>query len=89
MSFKEWFLENWPYIASLITVIVTAVLGSLGYNVKVSSDNKALRIEKTKLEEEKTRLTRAIIEGSYIICPNCGEEIFLKDVEIKTKGVNE
>lgn len=89
MSFKEWFIENWPYIASVITAILTCVLGSLGYTVKVRSDNKALTIEKTRLEEEKTRLTRAIIEGSYIICPNCGEEIFLKDVEIKTKGVNE
>lgn len=86
---REWFLENWEFIASVITILVTCIASIFGVTVKMRADKKALEIANTGLQEEKLRLERAIVEGSYIICPKCGHRIFLRDVEIKTKGVND
>lgn len=80
---REWFLENWEFLASILTILVTCVASICGVTVKVRSDKKALEIANVKLETEKAQLETAIVSGSYIVCPNCGHKIFLKDVEVK------
>lgn len=86
---KAWIIDNLELIISLITILVASFASIAGISVKWRSDKKALEIENVKLEQKQKDLEKAIIDGSYIICPNCGHQIFLKDVEIKTKGVNE
>lgn len=84
-----WITEHLELIISLITILVASIASLAGISVKWRSDKKALEIENIRLETKQKELEKAIIDGSYIICPNCGSKIFLKDVDIKTKGVNE
>ena len=84
---REWFLENWEFIASLLTVLVTCIASICGITVKLRGDKKALEISNNNLAMEKARLKTAIVEGSYIVCPKCGEIIYLKDVEVKIKNM--
>lgn len=43
---------------------------------------KELEIQKTELEMEKIALEKAIIENSFIFCPNCGHKIKTSEMEI-------
>lgn len=84
-----WITEHLDLIISLVTILVASFASIAGISVKWRADKKALEIENIKLEQKSKDLEKAIIDGSYIVCPACGHHIFLKDVEIKTKGVTE
>lgn len=74
-------------IVSLITPLLSAIVAFL---VVFFNSKKAKYEYKEALaqkEKENLALQKALIEGSYIICPNCGSKIFLKDVQVYTQEV--
>lgn len=75
----ETIIEYWP-------VLVTGLLG-LGSAIGTYLIAKAkAKTKEAELELANIELQKAIIEGSYILCPSCGEKIFLKDAKIYTGG---
>ena len=66
------------YLPSLITAIIACGVAFFAY-LKNRANFKA---KQTELEIENIQLKKAMIEGSYIICPNCGTKILLKDTKI-------
>lgn len=76
-----------PQIVSLIAPLLSAIVAFL---IVFFNSKKAKFEYKEALaqkEKENLALQKAIIEGSYIICPNCGAKIFLKDVQVYTQEV--
>lgn len=87
---SELITEFLPIIISGGTTLLAAVLGCLAsffYAKKTKYDADAtandLRKENLILQQEKIELQTAIYNGTYILCPNCGEKIFLKDMQFK------
>lgn len=84
----EQFLNSYgAQIISLVTPLVSAIVAFL---VVFFNSKKAKFEYKEALaqkEKENLALQKALIEGSYIICPNCGSKIFLKDVQVFTQEV--
>lgn len=82
-----------PEVTAAITTAVVAILSAitalfLGIKQRQSL-KKAEAYKETalaELEAEKIRLQQIVVDGSYIICPHCGNSVKLKDVEIKVKG---
>lgn len=59
-----------PTIGTLLSVSIACVIAAL----------KA-RTAKHELALEKTQLEKTIYEGSYIICPHCGNKVYIRDVK--------
>ena len=76
-------------IIDQLPVIVAAVggflVGLFTYLAKRVKYKRAL-VEK---ETANIELQQVIARGSYILCPNCGEKIFLTDVKVFTGGVKD
>lgn len=84
---KEFLNSYGAQIVSLITPLLSAMVAFL---VVFFNSKKAKYEFKEALalkEKENLALQKALIEGSYIICPNCGSKIFLKDVQVYTQEV--
>ena len=79
--FVEALIQYWP-------TIVAGVAGLLGGLIVYLT--KRVKYKQLLCEQEiaNAELQKAIIEGSYIICPSCGTKIMLKSVEIKTGGID-
>lgn len=41
------------------------------------------KAENAKLQQDKIELQTSIYNGTYILCPNCNEKIYLKDMKFK------
>ena len=89
---KELLLEYLPYIitscvgvGSALIATITAVLNAkkkkYEYQAALSQKDEAL----VKLELEKIKLEELMLDGSFIICPNCQTEIKAKDMVFYTK----
>lgn len=84
---KELILQNLPYIITACVGVCTA-LGTLIVSIcnakkkKYEYEEKTtqLKIEKTALETQKLELEKLMLEGAFIICPNCNTEIKAKDM---------
>ena len=78
------------YLPQLLTIAVT-ILSALSACLVMFFNSKKAKYEYqktlTEKETENLALQKAIIEGSYIICPNCGHKIFLKDQKVFTQEV--
>lgn len=90
----EIFKEVLPYIITALIGIVTAIgtlITSYLKNKKAKLDySTKLSEERTKyiaLEEKKTQLEIAMIEGAFIICPKCNSKILAKDLVFYTQEV--
>lgn len=73
-----------PYLPALITTagaVAAAICGVVIAWSKKTTAQHELEVEKTQLEKDKVELERTIYEGSYIICPQCGRKIILKEME--------
>lgn len=77
--FVEVLLTYWPTIVSAAAGLIVGFIVYLCKRVKY----KEALVEK---ETANIELQKIIVEGSYIICPNCGHKIMLKDTTIKTGG---
>lgn len=82
--------EFLPIIIAGGGTCLTALLGALAsffYARKTKYDAIAkeneLSIENAKLQQDKIELQSSIYKGTYILCPNCNEKIFLKDMKFK------
>lgn len=78
-AFIEPVLEYWPVIVSVLGGLIVAILTYM--LAKVKNKTKVAELEAANLE-----LKTAIIKGSFVMCPKCGEKIYLKDVTIYTDG---
>lgn len=79
---------NWT--TELISAVVVSSLSAIGTftafllsflkskKAKYEKEQAAMELEKTKLEYE-----TKIYDGSYVICPTCGEKLRLKNMEFK------
>ncbi|MCQ2795627.1 MAG: hypothetical protein MJ214_05485 [Bacilli bacterium] len=74
-------------IMSSLPEIITGVVGlAVGFIFYLSKRIK-YKTAVTEKEIENVKLQEAIINSSYIICPGCGKQVFLKDTKIYTGGV--
>lgn len=87
---KEFFSS--PEFITLLTSLLVAfggafvaVFQTVKARQSVKKANAYAEEAKAKLELEKLELERAIISGSYVICPKCGDHVALKDATIYTK----
>ena len=77
--------ELMPIIISSASVIIGALSAAL---IAILNAVKAKATLKEKLAEAETanaELKKAIVESAYIVCPQCGTKILLKDQKIYTK----
>jgi len=89
--------ELLPVIIPTISTVFAAI-GAVIVSWLTTSKTKAeaqskvneLAAKNAELEIEKIELQKAIYNGTYILCPNCGEKIYLKDMKFKVdKEVSE
>ena len=91
---KELILENLPYIITACVGVCTA-LGTLIVSILNSKAKKAeyntkleeLNIQKLHIESQKVELEKLMIQGAFIICPNCDTKIKAKDMIFYTTEV--
>lgn len=78
-------------VSSCLVALISALTATF-MTVKARQSVKKANAYKeeaiAKLELEKVELQRTIINGSFVICPKCGEHVVLKDAEVKLKGDN-
>lgn len=81
---NEFIQQVLPYLPAIITTagaVAAAICGVIiAWSKKTTAQNE-LELEKAQLEKDKVELERTIYEGSYIICPQCGRKIILKEME--------
>ena len=78
------------YLPQILTLAVTLLSAIVGFLVVYFNSKKAKYEYQEKLadkEKQNLELQQAIITGSYIICPNCGQKIYLKDSKVYTQEV--
>ena len=91
---KELLLENLPYIITACVGVCTA-LGTLIVSILNSKAKKAeyntkleeMNIQKLQIESKKLELEEMMIQGAFIICPQCGTKIKAKDMIFYTSEV--
>lgn len=84
----EQFLNS--YGAQIISLVAPVASAIVAFLVVFFNSKKAKYEFKEALalkEKENLALQKALIEGSYIICPHCSSKIFLKDVQVFTQEV--
>lgn len=81
-----------PEFIAALTSAILALLGAFTATFATIKQRQSVKKAEAykdqaiaELETEKVKLQQMIIDGSYVICPKCGESITLKDVEIKIK----
>lgn len=77
-----------PIFGACIVAAIYFVIAALKSRTKskeLEAKKIELEIKNTELATEKAILEQKIIEGSFVICPNCGHEIGLSSVEIKIR----
>lgn len=70
-----------------LPAIITGVAGLAGGFIFYLSKRLRFKTMVTEKEIENVKLQKAIVESSYIICPGCGKQVYLKDTKIYTGGV--
>lgn len=87
---KEFFSS--PEFITLLTSCLVAFGGAfvaafqtVKARQSVKKANAYAEEAKAKLELEKLELQRAVINGSFVVCPKCQEHVHLKDATIYTK----
>ncbi len=76
---KETLIEYWPVIVTVIGGVLSCVITYI--TTKLKNKTKLVELETANIE-----LKTAIVNGSYVICPKCGEKVYLKDITIYTDG---
>lgn len=78
-NFLKLILDNLP---SIITGLCGLVAGIAVYFTKKTKYKTAV----CELETQKIELEKTIAAGSYVLCPKCGEKIFLTKSTIYVGG---
>lgn len=89
---KELILEISPFIAPVLTACLGVVLAWLAAaKSKAELTQKNIELEKTnkELHIQQVQLQQTIIDGTYTICPNCGERIYLKDIKFYVNNLED
>lgn len=91
---RELLLNYLPEILAVLFGIFTAVAAFVVSFVNIKK--KKLELEEVKLqaakdkaqlEADKVHLEKMMLEGAFIICPNCDTKIMAKDMVFYTKEV--
>ena len=77
--------ELLPIIITAATSIGTALTAAIVAWINYAKKRAELKEAQATAEAEKAALQKAIVDGAYIICPSCGEIIYLKEQKIHTK----
>lgn len=77
--------ELLPIIITAASTIATAMTATIVAWLNASKAKANLKEKLAEAEKANTELKKAIIDNAYVICPNCGTKIILKNEEIKTK----
>lgn len=92
---KELIMQNLPYIITACVGVCTA-LGTLIVSILNAKKKKyeykekleEVNMQKLQVEAKKIELEQLMIEGAFIICPNCDTKIKAKDMIFYTKEEN-
>lgn len=79
-----------PFIQALQTYWPTIVAALSGLIIGFVAYLKARLTYKTTIAEKDTanaELQKVIIQGSYVICPDCGKKILIQSTTIHTGGI--
>ena len=77
---------NWselgPILISSAATVMTALTAAVIAILNAVKAKAALKEKLAEAEIANAELRKAIIESAYIVCPNCGAKILLKDEKI-------
>lgn len=80
---------NWselgPVIIASASTIATALTAALVAILNAVKAKASLKEQLAMAETANAELKKAIVESAYIVCPQCGTKILLKDQKIYTK----
>ena len=79
--------ELLPIMITATTTIVTALTATIVSWLNASKAKARYKEKLAEAEKANAELRKSIIENAFIICPNCGTKIILKNQEIHTKEI--
>lgn len=79
--------EVYQLIIDCLPAIVTGLAGLATGFIFYLSKRIKYKTAVAEKEIENVKLQEAIINSSYIICPNCKKQVYLKDTKIYTGGL--
>lgn len=79
--------ELLPIMITATTTIVTALTATIVSWLNASKAKATYKEKLAEAEKANAELRKSIIENAFIICPNCGTKIILKNQEIHTKEI--
>ena len=79
--------ELLPIMITATTTIVTALTATIVSWLNASKAKARYKEKLAEAEKANAELKKSIIENAFIICPNCGTKIILKNQEIHTKEI--
>lgn len=77
--------EILPIMITAATTIVTALTATIVSWLNASKAKATYKEKLAEAEKANAELKKSIIENAFIICPNCGSKIILKNQELHTK----
>lgn len=77
--------ELLPIIITAASTIITAMTATIISWLNASKAKATYKEKLAEAEKANAELKKSIIENAFIICPNCGAKIILKNQEIHTK----
>lgn len=85
-AFLQPLADNWPILVVSLVSLITMVLSFCLVFFKTRRAKQELELQKIEYEKQKLRLEEAALTGSFLICPQCQNEIYLKDAKIHFKS---
>lgn len=76
-------------VASAALSVITSASAFLISFFKSKKSKQELEIKNTQYKEELLNYKMAVLNNAFIICPNCNDKVFLKDVKIQVKNKEE
>ena len=79
-------LEQWPLLVVSIVSLLTGVSSVAIAIFKTKKAKNELELQKIEYEKQKLRIQEAALQGSFVLCPKCESEVYLKDSKIHYKS---
>ena len=79
--------ELLPIMITATTTIITALTATIVSWLNASKAKATYKEKLAEAEKANAELRKSIIENAFIICPNCGTKIILKNQDIHTKEI--
>lgn len=79
-------LEQWPVLVISVISLLTGIISVAVAVFKTKKAKNELELQKIEYEKQKLRLQEAALNGSFVLCPKCEAEVYLKDAQIHYKS---